>query len=184
MCILKNITGPDALHVGLDIIPLNCQIADSQIGLNLLTNCHILHYAASDRKETLKVVNQNNGIVTHKEIKNTIKVEAIPCDDLIPKYGYFDLLKIDVEGFEATVLKGCRELLSREPKLIIELHGANVKQYGSNYEEIFNLISVDNYKGHMCLRNDNELRAFDKVMLLREEPHVTIFLKPNSIIGE
>ena len=180
MCLLKSITGTDALFVGMEIIPSNCQVANSQIGLNSLQNCHMLHLGGSDRSESVRVFNTNNGFITSDTIQNVIEVQTIPPDELISTYGYFDVLKIDVEGFEGRVLKGSRRLLERTPKLIVELHGADVSRYGSSYKEIFDLIGIEKYEGSMCLRNDNELRRFDPERLLRDEPHATMFLTPRQ----
>lgn len=180
MCLLKSITGPDALFVGMEIIPSNCQIANSQIGLNSFQRCQILHLGGSDKSETVEVFNTNNGFITTDKIQNVINVQTIPPDELIAAYGYFDVLKIDVEGFEGRVLKGSRQLLERTPKLIVELHGADVRRYGSTYKEVFDLIGIDRYEGFMCLRDDNELRRFDRERLLRDEPHATIFLAPRQ----
>jgi FkbM family methyltransferase len=178
MCIIKSITGPSAKFVGMDIVPMNCQIAHSQIGLNVFQNCQIKHCAASDRRGSLTVVNTNNGYISDRQGTDTIIVDAMPCDELLETDGYFDVLKIDVEGYEATVLKGCHQLLTHKPKLIIELHGQNVRSFGSTYAEIFDLIDAGHYQGKMCLRADNELRGFDPASLIVDEPHATVFLKP------
>ena len=56
----------------------------------------------------------NRGVSTLAAGENAVAgptVETLPLDELIP--GFVALLKIDVEGHELTLLKGCQRLLSR-----------------------------------------------------------------------
>ncbi|WP_157638015.1 FkbM family methyltransferase [Flexithrix dorotheae] len=179
MSLLKGITGKDTLFVGMDIVSFNCQIACSQIGLNGFTNCHILNIGGSDTSEQVEIAITHNGRVVNSNIGyDTTKVDTMKCDDLIPQFDYFDVLKIDVEGFEAKVLKGCKELLSKQPKLIIEIHGMDLQKFDTNYEEIFDLIQIDKYRGTMCLRGSSEAKEIDVDFLRKEAPHATLFLEP------
>ena len=56
---------------------------------------------------------------------NADTLDAILAREGIPPPG---LLKIDVEGAEAGVLHGARELLRSRPHLVIETHGASVER--------------------------------------------------------
>ena len=184
-CLLRSAVGEDGFVVGMDIVPVNCLIANSQIGLNAFQNCHILNLAAADFHGKVRVNNVHNGSVELHRIENTINIDAIRCDELIDQYGYFDVLKIDVEGFETSVLKGCTELLSKKPRLLVELHGSELRKYGSNYRELFQLINANGYEGYMCVEQykpdaRNQLEEFNLEFLIASDVHANIFLRPKS----
>jgi FkbM family methyltransferase len=184
-CLIKSAIGQDALIVGMDVIPINCMIANAQIGLNAFMNCHILNIGAANANGVMMVRNVNNGCMALEPTDNTIEVEVIMCDDLIDKYGYFDVVKIDVEGFETSVLKGSANLLSKMPKLIIELHGKDLHTYGSNYEELFDIICVNNYEGYMYRDPNsphatNTLEEFNADVLIRNQVPANLFLIPKN----
>lgn len=61
---------------------------------------------------------------TNAELGAVTLDEAIERCRLAPP----DLLKIDVEGSEAAVLRGAGDALARRPHLIIETHGADVER--------------------------------------------------------
>ena len=81
-------------------------------------------------------------------------IEAITGDELDGRFGPFNVLKVDVEGFETEVLRGCQNLLKRNPKLILELHPHFMKQYGygGSLEEVWSLIHADQRSGTMVIR--------------------------------
>jgi hypothetical protein len=58
-------------------------------------------------------------------VANADTIDAIVARDGVPTP---DLLKIDVEGAEADVLRGAQRVLQSRPHLIIETHGATVER--------------------------------------------------------
>jgi FkbM family methyltransferase len=78
---------------------------------------HNLAASESRNKATLYLprdFSHNRGVSTLGADQNSVAgptVETVPLDELIP--GPVTLLKIDVEGHELTLLKGCQRLLSR-----------------------------------------------------------------------
>ena len=68
----------------------------------------------------------NQGAVATEEARttaNTIDVQAIALDDFSQKHVLPDLIKIDVEGAEAAVLRGSERIFAtKRPLLICEVH--------------------------------------------------------------
>ncbi|MBA3465645.1 MAG: FkbM family methyltransferase [Deltaproteobacteria bacterium] len=181
-CLLSRAVGPNGLVVGLDIIPKNCLLSAAQIGLNAITNTRILNRGAADYPGKIWVTNKNNGSVDTKRSPGAIEVDVVCCDDLIAEYGHFDVIKVDVEGFESQVFKGARKLMEKRPKLLLEVHGSDVEKYGSSYDELFRLISASDYEGFMCLdpnsaTSSNQLVPFDREHVLRTKSHGNLFLR-------
>jgi FkbM family methyltransferase len=106
--------------LGVEASPFNAMVAASQAGLNRLSNCHILHAAASDHAGTVRISRDSNSRVS--DSADSIEVQALTVDDLDTVYGPFDVLKIDVEGFERQVLEGARNMLARHPRIMLEIH--------------------------------------------------------------
>lgn len=116
--------------------------------------CHTFyHHACSDRARTLKLVKAANSrwtASTNEEFYSgpTIDVEAITLDSLIDTdfeddSTIIDILKIDVDGAEAEVLNGAKELLKRVKYLILEV---NIKNANFHIPYYFNL--VEKVNGH------------------------------------
>jgi FkbM family methyltransferase len=100
--------------------PANAIIAAAQIGLNRATNCQVLQAAACDRSGSVRITRDSNAFVTQSS--DNIEVPAFTADDLDRNFGPFNVVKIDVEGFEHQVLLGASQLLQRRPAILLELH--------------------------------------------------------------
>ena len=57
--------------------------------------------------------------------QKSITVKSVRLRDLIAQEKYVDLLKIDIEGAETTVIEDCRDVLDRVKHLFIEYHSFN-----------------------------------------------------------
>lgn len=64
----------------------------------------------------------------HRENRNALEVEATTLDEFVNREDVRppDVIKVDVEGAEATVMKGATKVLSKvRPKILVEVHGPN-----------------------------------------------------------
>jgi FkbM family methyltransferase len=155
--------GPTGLVVGLEAHPWNAMVDSAQLGLNpAIKNLRFLHAAGSDQEGSVRMVAENhNSSVGVSNGVATVEVPARTGDALDREFGPFNLLKIDVEGFESKVLKGCKEILRRRPKLAIEVHLDELPKYGTSVAEVFELIDIDSYEGNMVVRPDTDtIRPF------------------------
>jgi FkbM family methyltransferase len=174
--------GPKGLVVGLEAHPWNAMIDTAQLGLNPgIKNLRFINAAGSDKEGVLKMVSENhNSSVGVGGAGTTTEVPARTGDALDQELGPFDLLKIDVEGFETQVLKGCKNLLRRRPKLAVELHLDEMPKYGTNAAEVLELINVKDYEGTMVMRPDTStIRSFVPDQM-PEHGIVNLFLTPRQ----
>lgn len=177
-CLFKSITGPDGLVVGVELVPNNCLVADAQIAINQFDKCHILNFAAYQKNGQEYYKNKNNGKISYTEGENSAKIDTMECDKLLKDYGFFDVLIIDVNGFELNVLKGCSELLTFKPKIIINLFEFKTRFDTSNYQELLDIIDAKNYKGIVYSFDENKLMPFDYEPLLKTKPSARVLLEP------
>ena len=79
---------------------------------------------------------------TEAVVLRTRSVDAI-CDELACTP---DLVKIDVEGFELYVLRGARQLLSRQPVVYLEIHPQLTAKLGYDHTACFDLLIPMGYQ--------------------------------------
>jgi len=148
---LSHCIGPDGFILALDANPENVLVTQAQITLNGLNKrCKALLRAGSNKPGNLTFEwRTNSHVVSASSDKPTYTVPAVTGDMLNDEFGPFNVIKIDVEGYEVEVLQGCIKLLQSHPKLILELHPHFMRDYGYNHDinEVFKLIDIDTYKG-------------------------------------
>lgn len=177
--IMSKLTGNTGKVVAMDIFPDNCLATCAQIGLNKLINCEVLNIGASEKVgEVIIADTANSAILVQAPLESSLTVRSVPIDNLMNEYGNFDLLKIDVEGFEVSVMKGAVELLKSKPKIALELHGPHLKQYNTSVEELFDVMQIKNYEGFILHKYSNKFEVFDPVKAIKEPPLANLFLTP------
>jgi len=161
--LLSKIVGQNGYVYGVEAHPNNTMVAQAQLGLNRsINNLHFVNLAACDVSGTARINACHNSNLT-SEIKDSIEVEAVTGDMLDKQNGPFNFLKIDVEGYELEVLKGCQGILARAPKIALEIHMDTIRKRGQSLADILDLIGIQRYEGVMSVRPDKfrEIETFD-----------------------
>lgn len=177
---LADAVGPHGFVLAVEAHPRTALVAQAQVTLNRLGNvCHVAHLAVSDHAGTLTFCDASCSAVAGTAAEGGIRVEAVTGDTLLEQYGPFDLVKIDVEGFEGQVLQGCPRLLAARPRLALELHQAYLAQYESSTKEIVELLESYGYEGTVMLRDFLTVVPFDP-RNLPEDEIINLFLHPRG----
>ena len=125
----------------------------------MLTALHRAAAATSDG--SLKYSNFSDNamvVLSHEEIAPA--AERTTVDHLSSTYGDFNVLMVDVEGFEEEVLKGARGLMERaKPKLAVEIHSDFLQGYGSTLESLATAGHFSEYAGTMVVRSLDRTRS-------------------------
>jgi FkbM family methyltransferase len=154
---LAKLVGPTGYVVGVDINPENVMITQAQILLNgIANNAEVLHRAAAATFEgDLKYSHfSDNAMVVVSEQETAPAAQRTSVDYLSSIYGDFDVVMIDVEGFEEEVLKGAKGLLERAmPSLAVEIHSDFLPGYGSTLESLASAGRFSEYAGSMVVRS-------------------------------
>jgi FkbM family methyltransferase len=89
--------------------------------------------------------------VDHKLGEHGIPVATTTIDDLLAAYGWptVSLMKIDVQGAEASVIAGARRTIaSFHPVLFVEVSDSTLKAYGSSAEKLLSTLVELGYTIH------------------------------------
>ena len=167
--------------VSIEPNPHNVAVLKQNIRLNLLDNVAIRQVAvgASPCKIKLLQDSDQGGVVLREAgISPTVDVELLTLDQLAHDHGFPQLLKIDVEGFEAAVLRGAAQVLQTRPKIAIEIHVDWVSRYGSSVPEVVNLLNLKSYRAWVLPFN-SKLEAWNgKDFSEYPQPKFMVFLLP------
>jgi FkbM family methyltransferase len=170
--------GPGGYVLGLEAVPFNALVAQAQISLNGFGGvCSIRNLAASDVPGTVLI---SGGRVSTAKSREAVSVQTETGDRMDSELGPFNVLKIDVEGYEGKVLAGCKQLLRRKPKLAIEVHPSRMAPYGTSVEEIFRAIDAPSYEGVLIGRRigDEYSEPVPFNLSAVPESHFNILLRP------
>jgi FkbM family methyltransferase len=134
------LVGDEGRVYAVEPFPLNVAKLRTNLELNGV-HATIAEAVASDvegRSDVGQQQNGDSGSVTagpraHNEV---VSVRCAPLDTLLPRAEPIRLLKIDVEGGEATVLAGAAQTLSRTENLLVELNASALASRQSSPEEV------------------------------------------------
>jgi hypothetical protein len=98
-------------------------------------------------------------MVVLSEEEKGVTAQCTTVDHLCSLYGDFDVLMIDVEGFEEEVLKGARGLLDRIRPKLAEIHSDFLPNYGSTLASVALAGRFSDYAGRMVLRSVDRNRS-------------------------
>lgn len=128
--------------VCIEPLPVTYEKLRDNIQINRLNNVTSLNIGLSYEKSKLHFTTDKdtmNGVALTSDANNQEEVDVDTLDNIGKLYGVPRVIKIDVEGFEANVLKGAHKVLQDEKLevIIIELNGSGIK-YGFSDDKIHN----------------------------------------------
>ncbi|MFO0454128.1 MAG: FkbM family methyltransferase, partial [Pseudomonadota bacterium] len=86
-----------------------------------------------------------------------------------------DVIKIDVEGFEAAVLEGMRsQLRARQPQLCIELHGEDVEDKILKTRSVLQQLQSAGYEDVLHVESGRSLRCGTEVGFEFSQGHLLV----------
>jgi FkbM family methyltransferase len=155
----------------------NALVLSANIGLNRLTHCFCVPAAVGDKDGEVSVAGEcvagSNGLGSKTTM---LALDSYCSRQGIPKV---DVLIIDVEGFEAAVLRGAKQLLAARPKIDLELHLDDLSRYGHSVADVLGQLDLKAYKAFMMVRPDWKVSApFTDAAQLPRTGVANLFLWP------
>lgn len=153
---LSKWVGPSGRVISFEPVPRNVEIINRQIELNTLENVTVINAAVGARPARVRVTDESNAQVSEGP---GIEIDVVRLDD----YAHLGptMLKIDVEGYEAEVLRGAQAVLNRRPRISLEVHTPSLSRYGTTAEEVLRLVGAENYAWKVQASGDRFIVDWD-----------------------
>lgn len=169
--------------IAIEPNPHNVAILQKNVALNRLQNVIVRQAAVGDSVGHVELLrNSNSGGIRSSETTKlpAFRVELLTLDHLAREHGFPQMLKIDVEGFEASVLRGASQIMAHRPKIVIEVHVDWVTRYGSSVREVLDLLHLENYCVWMMHHQSLEIKRWiGEDLTTVPPPKFHLFLLPS-----
>lgn len=168
--LFSKLTGESGRVYAFEPEPQNFALLQQNLARNGRTNVQVFNLAASDQggESFLYLSTENHG--DHQAYlsdceRQKVRITMTPLDDCVT--GPIDLVKMDVQGFEAHVLDGMRSIIATSPRLTIftEFWPEGLRRAGSDAAEFlaslracdFEIFFINEYAGRLEPADDAEL---------------------------
>lgn len=125
----------------------------NSVTANGYKNVEVQNYAVGEKEETKSIsfFDQNTGassLIENKNANRQIKVMVNRLENLLPKNQKFDVVKMDVEGYEAIVILGNKEIFAEnKPTIFLEFCPKSINEAGTyNDKELLNFFFENGFK--------------------------------------
>ena len=128
-CLMSKLAGPSGSVLAVEPEPDNLKLLEQNLKINNLMNVTVYACALGEREGLAKLglykaANRGRHSMLDADAANTIPVRVRTLDEVVkssPVQGAsWDLVKIDVEGYEGFVLAGANQTLPRVERLVME----------------------------------------------------------------
>ena len=153
--------GNNGRVVSFEPNPNNRNILKSNIERNGFNNVELRPEVASDRKGEVELYmpddeNTGNGTLYASDAatQGTITVHSVSTGSLLLELGIdtINMIKIDVEGHEVSVLQGLSNYLSQEPEsapgILVEVNEYTLNNAGKTPKDVFTIMSSFGYSAY------------------------------------
>ena len=149
--ILAKKVGKDGKVIAFEPVPDNFRLLEKNVKLNEISGqVELFNFAIGKADKRVFLIQKSSASRVSTSINaSTLEVKLKSLDEIIGKRS-IDIIKIDVEGYEADVLAGANNLLRNvdgSPRFIfIECHPYVWKDFGTNSAEIITFLRQAGYE--------------------------------------
>lgn len=160
----SKLVGKEGTVVAIEPCHRNLGILCEHLWMNSVGNVVVMSLAGSDSNAVLDIhfpTYNNAGAASLRPLHSvhSHKVAAMPLDPLIEAQGlHVDLIKLDVEGFEAHALKGLEGTIRRcSPVIIMEVSDSFLRGLGSDAGALLGYLRELGYEGRRLADDGSEI---------------------------
>jgi len=173
---LANHVGGEGVCYSFEPIKDTFESLNENVLLNGITNIHTFNLALSDREETLQMYKSVNGYDAWNSLGGLQKgennkydlenVKCIPLDTFLKNDSGIkkpDFIKMDTEGWELHVLKGCSDLLKNNSLvLMIEYSKKSLTLTNTKQSDLSDYLTSLGYKLYQYDYKNNRFTLIDR----------------------
>ncbi len=129
--------------------PTNAVRLRENLTQNNCTNVRVVEAAMGSQPGTLTLASHgDSGGVTALDWARDgqVDVSMMTIDEVVANVENIALMKVDVEGWEAHVLRGAATTLTRTENVLIEINRSALRKAGSSPEELFSLLRTAGFR--------------------------------------
>jgi FkbM family methyltransferase len=161
------LVGPTGRVIAFEPDPPTVVQLDANITVNHYSNVKVEAIACTDREQMLTLYSDQDHPAGaslskvnagEKGGQSSYSVRGRRIDDVVLELGLtrVDVMKVDVEGAEAFVLRGALETLKRfHPRLIVEIMPSNLAGMHTTVEDVLNVIKEAGYNSRRQVDDDD-----------------------------
>jgi FkbM family methyltransferase len=150
------LVGPQGMVYAFEPDPISFRKLTGNLALNRFGNIFASNLGLGDRPATRQMVVDpgNRGssrVQRHPAPGESFSIHIETLDSFVAQRELqrLDVLKVDVEGFELSVLKGAHQALGRfRPRLFVTVSDRNLRQQGGSAVELIAFIRAAGYSVH------------------------------------
>jgi FkbM family methyltransferase len=144
---LSRWVGEEGIVYACEPMPENVTVLQRNLELNSIDNVRVVPQALGPRAGRISFREDTNGSIMGHHSGRGIDLDMMTIDQLCESEGFLpDLIKIDVEGYEADVLEGASRTLRHRPALQIEVHPHQIGNFDKTVEQLWDLIDTPHYE--------------------------------------
>lgn len=149
---LAHIVGPAGTVVAVEGGRHNVDVAMKNRELNSAAQLQVLHAAVAERSGRVSFTVSLNGRIDDRSGGwETDQVDAVTIDDLSDRYGFPDVLFIDIEGFELAALRGATRTMQHRPDCFVEVHtGVGLEKAGGSVDQVLAFFPRRDYESFIA----------------------------------
>src|ERR1700736_2562395 len=133
--VLTRLVGAEGEVIAVEADPWNAKRAKENVDLNRTTGLTVLHAAVSDGR----FKDHRSGLYFGDRAFNWSleRVPEITIDEISDRYGFPDVVYMDIDGFELLGLRGASKTLQRPVAWFVEVHvGEGLEDEGATWQEV------------------------------------------------
>ncbi len=159
--ILSKLTGPTGSVHAFEPETINFNYLHGNVGTT--KNVTLVNKAVSDKTEPLKIYISKMLNVDHRtypvdDYSEIIEINATTIDDYmqLSAIAKVDFIKMDIQGFEMTALKGMKKTLENNPdvKIITEFWPYGLGKAGHSALEVFDFLHILGFEIYLILNKE------------------------------